>query len=171
MKRITHITNAALVALMALSLNAQAAPQMDAPQQAPMKQMKQEFGGKQHHKHGRHHKRGNPFMKEIMQLGLTLDQKAQLKEIFKSSKKEFKKGKRPDMSGAFSATAFDKEAFIKQSIERSNAKIRQRAQMIEQVYAILNPTQKKLLKENLEHKKSLKQKGNKRNGQNCNGRG
>ncbi|WP_428737495.1 Spy/CpxP family protein refolding chaperone [Sulfurimonas sp.] len=92
--------------------------------------------------HKKHHK-GSPFIGAVMRLDLSDAQRTQIKEIMKNSMKN-----RVKISDAFSETGFDKALFIKLSEQRKANKIQNEANMIEAVYKVLTPEQKKELKQN-----------------------
>jgi len=107
----------------------------------------------QKHKMMKHHKqdRGHGIVKMFMQLDLSDEQKKEIRTIVKTSMDEM-----PKPSAAFSDTSFNKEEFIKISNERRAKKVEQRANLIEKVYSVLNPAQKKDLKTMLEMKELMK---------------
>ena len=119
-------------------------------------------------KKGGHHKKDGKIMKMVMMLDLSDKQRVQIKSIIKDGMKNI-----PNPYSAFSDTSFDKDKFIKLSKGKRDAKIEKRAEVISQIYAVLNPSQKKDLKTMLDMralmKKKMMGKGN-YNGKNCNGR-
>ncbi len=91
---------------------------------------------------GQQHRKGNHmFIKRVMKLDLTADQKTKVISIVKDSMKNT-----PNPQDAFSDTAFDKKEFIKLAKEKRNGRIEARADMIEKVYAVLDASQKKRFK-------------------------
>jgi Spy/CpxP family protein refolding chaperone len=96
------------------------------------------------------HKAHNPVIGAMMQLKLTPEQRVKIKEIMQQSRKNM-----PKLSDAFSDTAFDKEAYVKVAQQREEDKIKNRANLIESVYNVLNDAQKKELKVMLDKKMSM----------------
>jgi Spy/CpxP family protein refolding chaperone len=87
----------------------------------------------------KHHKFG--FMHMVMKLNLDAEQKSKIESIIKDNMKNM-----PNPNEAFSDSKFDKDEFIKLSKQREDAKITQRAEMMQKVYEVLNSSQKKDLK-------------------------
>jgi len=109
----------------------------------------------------------------VMRLDLTDKQRATIRDIVKSSYKNM-----PKQSDAFTSNSFDKQKFIKISKEKREFKIKNRAETIAKVYAVLDDSQKKDLKtmidmrEIMKHnKKNKMMKKGSCNDKNCNGRG
>ena len=99
----------------------------------------------------------------IMRLDLTPKQREKIITILQESKNTMKKP-----TQAFSDTKFNKKQFIKLVKEQKEARIEKRAETIEKTYAILNSTQKKVLKTLLDKKAQFE--GGKYCDKNCNGR-
>ena len=99
-----------------------------------------------------HH--SNPIIKMVRHLDLTKEQRVSIKQIMKEDRKN--KRNKNMMGQAFSETSFDKSRFIDIMNKKKNRKIQSRADMIEKVYGILNPVQKKYLKVLLEKKQNQK---------------
>lgn len=118
-------------------------------QDAPLKNSSQKMMPK------RPDKRHDSVVGTVMQLKLTPEQRVKIKEIMQQSRKNM-----PKLSDAFSDTSFDKEAYVKAAQQRDQDKIQNRANMIENVYNVLNDAQKKELKVMLD-KKICVQKGDK----------
>lgn len=112
--------------------------------------MKKECSKKMMYKkhHGKNH-----MVAIMMHLDLSAEQKVKVRELMRNTWKNM-----PKTSDAFSDSSFDKELFIKLSKERRDNKIQREADMIEGVYNILTPAQKKALKEKLSQKRMKKQK-------------
>lgn len=103
-----------------------------------------------HGKHfGKHHKRGGHFGKIMKELDLTDDQKAQLKAL-RTEKREDRKAKREAMKGernavlanAITAKGFNKVQFIQDATAKAEAKIAQRAEDMEKMFAVLTAEQR-----------------------------
>jgi len=119
---------------------------------------------------GKQHSRGeHMFMKTVMKLDLTPEQRTEIIAIVKKSMTNV-----PNPHDAFTDKSFDKKEFIKLANERRDAKIEARASMIEKIYAVLNASQKKDLKTMLDMrdimKKNMMKKGMNCNAKNCDGR-
>lgn len=116
---------------------------------------------------GQRHKGKHMFMKTVMMLDLSDEQRTKIIAIVKKSMASM-----PNPHEAFTETSFDKKKFIKLANERRDAKIETRADMIEKVYAVLDASQKKDLKTMLDMKDIMKKKmmrGMNCNAKNCNG--
>jgi Spy/CpxP family protein refolding chaperone len=98
--------------------------------------------GKKMHKE--HHGK-NYFLATVMQLKLSDEQKAKIKDVMKENMKNM-----PKPNDAFTDKGFDKELFIKLSKQKEESKLENRANMIESVYNLLNDAQKKELNEKLQ---------------------
>ncbi|HHH19098.1 MAG TPA: periplasmic heavy metal sensor [Campylobacterales bacterium] len=103
-----------------------------------------------HGKHfGKHHKRGGHFAKIMKQLDLTDEQKKQLKAL-RDEKREDRKAKHEAMkkerntvlANAITTKGFDKAQFIKDTTAKAEAKIAQKAENMEKMFAILTPEQR-----------------------------
>ncbi|MDD3475353.1 MAG: Spy/CpxP family protein refolding chaperone [Sulfurimonas sp.] len=115
------------------------------------------------------HKGSHKFVNMIMKLDLTDAQRAEVVSILKESRKNM-----PNPSNAFTDTSFDKQAFTKLAKEQREARIERKADMIEKIYKVLNPSQKKDLKTMFEMSSIMKKqigKGMNCNDKSCNGRG
>ena len=117
-----------------------------------------------------HSKKGQHFMKMVMNLDLTSKQKDQIKSIMVEQRKNMSQP-----SDAFTSKGFDKAQFIKLMQEKKDGKIQKKADIMEKVYNVLNDIQKKNLKTIMDMKKMQKEKmmsrGMNCNDKNCNGRG
>lgn len=100
-------------------------------------------------KQDRNHYGKNRIIGMVMHLDLTDEQRVKIKELMQNN---MKNALRP--SDAFSEKDFDKALFIKLSKEKKDNKIQRQADMIESVYKILTPAQKKELKEMLSQRKT-----------------
>lgn len=115
------------------------------------------------------HKGSHNFSKMIMKLDLTDAQRTEVVSILKESRKNM-----PNPSNAFSDKSFDKQEFMKLAKESREANIERKADMIEKIYKVLNPSQKKDLKTMLDMRAIMKKqagKGMDCNDKSCNGRG
>jgi Spy/CpxP family protein refolding chaperone len=108
-----------------------------------------------------------------MMLDLTDDQREKIRDIVKSSYANM-----PKHSVAFTDNSFDKQKFIDISKEKREFKMKNKADTIEKIYALLNDSQKKDFKQMIDMretmKKNMKNKMMKKgscNDKNCNGRG
>ena len=77
-------------------------------------------------KHNNH--RGFPFMKYVMSLDLSDEQRNKIGSMMKDRIKDM-----PKMSDAFSDKEFNKELFIKQQKEKRENRVEKKAQMIESI--------------------------------------
>lgn len=105
--------------------------------------------GKKYKKRGKHSKM--PFMGVLSELDLSSDQKTKIQEIMKAKYQD-----RVKFSSFFSETSFDRakyEAHMKEMRENS---FKNRSEMIEKVYNVLNEEQKKKFKATLEQKEEKK---------------
>ncbi|MDA3908920.1 MAG: Spy/CpxP family protein refolding chaperone [Sulfurimonas sp.] len=118
--------------------------------------------------HGQKHRGGFMFMKMVMKLDLSDEQRTKVKAIIKKSMESM-----PNPKDAFTDSSFDKKEFIKLANERRDAKVERKADMIEKVYAVLDASQKKDLKTMIDMKdimkKNMMKKGMNCNAKNCNG--
>lgn len=112
--------------------------------------------------HSQKHKGGFMFIKMVMKLDLSDEQRTKIKSIIKNSMESM-----PKPSEAFTDTSFDKNAFIKLAQERKDSKIQRKADTIEKVYTVLDASQKKDLKTMLDMKEIMKNKMMMNNGD-CN---
>lgn len=87
------------------------------------------------------HHRQNPIIHTIMQLDLEKSQRSKIDKIIKESKKSIE---HPNV--AFSDATFNKEKFISVLKNKENHHIEAEAQMIADIYQVLNTLQKKNLK-------------------------
>lgn len=159
-KMILGLTATALLASSLLAFNGQG--QMQQGNNSGYKQGKMMMQGQQRGKGG------HMFIKTIMKLDLTNEQRTQIMAIVKKSMQSM-----PNPHDAFTATSFEKKEFIKLAKERRDAKIETRADMIEKIYAVLDASQKKDLKTMLEMRDIMRKnmgKGMNCNAKNCNGR-
>lgn len=108
-----------------------------------------------------------------MKLDLTDEQRGKIRDIIKSSYKNI-----PKQSDAFTDSSFDKQKFIDISKGKREFMIKNKAEVIAKVYALLDDSQKKDLKTMIDMRDVMKhnmknkmmKKGN-CNDKNCNGRG
>ncbi|PHQ64837.1 MAG: hypothetical protein COB99_07410 [Sulfurimonas sp.] len=156
-KIILSLTATALLATSLLAFNGQS--QMQQGKSQGYKQSKMMMQGQRH-------KGGFMFMKMVMKLDLTSEQRTEVIAIVKKNVKSM-----PNPHEAFTDTVFDKKEFIKLANERRNGKIERKADMIEKIYAVLNASQRKDLKTILDMRSIMKKnKGMNCNAKNCNGR-
>jgi len=133
--------------------------------QSPMKHGFFNEGYSQHKMMKRNkHKRGHVFVKTVMRLNLSDEQRTKVKAILK---KNFEK--RPNPHDAFTDTSFDKKEFIRLAKERRDGKIEARAEMMDEIYTLLDASQKKDLKTMLDMRDIMKK--NRGQGKQCNGKG
>lgn len=89
-----------------------------------------------------------PVIQALKQLDLTAEQQAALKEM-RTAKMEQRKAMREemqatrDMSIYFTENGFDRENFIKNALAKAEIGMNNRADQMEQIYALLDDTQKK----------------------------
>ncbi len=96
--------------------------------------------------------RGGPmFIKTVMRLDLSDAQRTQVRAIIKKNMAD-----KPNPNDAFTDTSFDKKAFIALANERRDGRVEARADMIEEIYTLLEPSQKKDLKTMLDMKDIMK---------------
>ncbi|WP_415398083.1 Spy/CpxP family protein refolding chaperone [Sulfurimonas sp. CS5] len=160
-KIILGLTATALLASSLLAFNGQG--QMQQGKKIECNKQGKMMKGQAHH-NGKH-----TFIKMVMKLDLTPEQRTKVVAIVKKSKTGM-----PNPHDAFTDTAFDKKEFIKLAKERRDGRIEVRADMIEKIYTVLNSAQKKDLKTMLDMrdimKKNRMKKGMNCNAKNCNGR-
>jgi protein CpxP len=157
-KIILSLTATALLATSLLAFNGQGQMQQGNNQGCKQGKMMQ----------GQMGKRGPMFMHMIMKLDLSDKQRADIKAIAKKSMQNM-----PNPHDAFTDATFDKEKFVKLANERRDSKAQTKADMIEEIYAILDSSQKKDLKTMLDMKDMMKKKmmlNSNCNMQNCNNR-
>lgn len=106
-----------------------------------------------HKSHDMSHKkhRGGHFMPMVMKLDLSDEQRDKISAIMQERMKNM-----PDMSDAFTQDGFNKELFIKLQNEKKEQRMQRKAQMIESVYAVLTPVQKKELKKMMDERAAAK---------------
>ncbi|NOR58254.1 MAG: hypothetical protein GQ474_07005 [Sulfurimonas sp.] len=157
-KIILSLTATALLASSLLAFNGQG--QMQQGNKAAYKQNKMMMQGQ------RQNRGGQMFMKVVMRLDLTTEQRTKVIAIVKDSMKNI-----PNPHDAFTDASFDKKEFIKLANERRDARIEAKADMIEKIYTVLDDSQKKDLKTMLDMRDIMKKnKGMNCNVKNCNGR-
>lgn len=98
---------------------------------------------------GKSFNKGHGFVKMFMKLDLSDEQRVEVKKIVRNSFKDFRNPK-----DAFSQTSFDKKIFINLAKQVRDAKIERKAQMIEEIYSLLNDSQKKAFKDMLDKRES-----------------
>jgi len=111
-------------------------------------------------------KKGNKLFYMFSKLDLSQEQRTKIQEIMKKSRQNMQKP-----YDAFSSTSFDKEKFIKIHEQKRENKIKQKADMIEKVYKVLNADQKKEFRAMLDKKEKKIQERINNYGKNCYGRG
>lgn len=156
-KIILALTTAALLATSTLAYNGQG-------------QMKQSCNGYKQG-YGKHkmmqrknHRGSFSFVHMVMKLDLSDKQRDEIRAIVKKSMKNI-----PNPNEAFSETEFDKQKFINLHKEKRESKFERKADMIEDIYGVLNASQKKDLKTMLDMKRVMKKnKMYKNKGANCN---
>lgn len=104
-----------------------------------------------------HHKFEDRIISKIMMLDLSKEQKKQIKEIVHTKNK-----KTLDPLDAFSEDGFDKEKFILAIENKKETKLKNKAEKIAKVYALLTKEQKKDLKTILDMEKLMKKKMSKK---------
>jgi periplasmic protein CpxP/Spy len=152
-KIILSLTATALLASSLLAFNGQG--QMQQGNKAAYKQNKMMMQGQ------RQGRGGQMFMKIVMRLDLTTEQRTEIIAIVKKSI-----ASAPNPHDAFTDTSFDKKEFIKLANERRDGRAEARADMIEKIYVVLDSSQKKDLKTMLEMRDIMKK--NNMNSKNCN---
>lgn len=113
--------------------------------------MKKECSQKMCNKMDKKHHGKSRMISMIMQLDLSDEQRSKIKELMQENRKNM-----PKTSDAFSESSFDKERYIKLSKEKRDNKIQNRANMIERIYGVLTPAQKKEFKEMLNQKRAMR---------------
>jgi len=113
-----------------------------------------------------HFKKGNKIFYMFSKLDLSQEQRTKIQEIMKNSRQNMQKP-----HDAFSSTSFDKEKFIKIHEQKRENKIKQKADMIEKAYKVLNADQKKEFRAMLDKKEKMKKERMNNYGKNCYGRG
>ncbi len=103
--------------------------------------------------HDKGHSKGHGLVKMFMQLDLSDAQRVEIKSILKTSRENMK-----SPASAFTDKSFDKKVFISLVKQKRDAKIESNAQTIENIYAVLNASQKKSFKNMLDKKQSEKMK-------------
>lgn len=107
-----------------------------------------------------HHQFGDmKMMMSLKSIDLTKEQKEKIKDLFEDKKEQ----KNDDLVKLFSEKGFDKKAYIDMMSNKRDNMLKSKAQMIEDVYAILTDEQKKQFIENLKKgpEKFKGQKGDK----------
>ena len=105
---------------------------------------------------GKHNKGPHMFVKMVMRLDLTQEQRKEIHTIVKKSMQNM-----PNPHEAFTDSSFDKKVFIKLVQEKRDAKLERKADTIEKVYSVLNSVQKKNLKTMLDMRDIMKKSMNK----------
>jgi len=104
-----------------------------------------------HDKKMKHNKKGDKQKGNIVRMFMKLDlsdkQREEVLALIKQSRQSI-----PNPSTAFSDTNFDKDKFIKLVNQKREAKLKNRAELIEKIYKVLTPAQKKDLKTMLDMK-------------------
>ena len=111
----------------------------------------------------KNHKDGFKFVHMVMKLDLSDKQRDEIRSIVQKSMTS-----QPNPYSAFTETEFDKQKFIKLNKQKRENKIERKADMIEDIYGVLNASQKKDLKTMLDMKRIMKKsKMNKNKGAGC----
>jgi Spy/CpxP family protein refolding chaperone len=118
-------------------------------------------------------KQHGSIMHMAMMLDLTDEQRVKIRDIIKSSYANM-----PKQSDAFTDNSFDKQKFIDISKEKREFKIKNKADTIEKIYALLDDSQKKDFKTMIDMREMMKYNMKNKmmnkgscNDKNCNGRG
>jgi len=163
-KILLTIAASALLTTSVLAYNGQGCQQQGINKGCSQKQMNTGCGNKMMQKNKMGHKKGNKMLAMFMQLNLSDEQKAQVMNIIKDARKMS-----PNPHQAFTDSSFDKTKFIQLQIEKREAKIKRKADMIEKIYQVLTKEQKQELKTILDAKDKMRSEGS-CNGKNCYGR-
>jgi protein CpxP len=153
MKRQTKkiILSLGAIALFTTSLSANT---YEGKRQLPNGMMIKHYQMKQMPMKGYHKKsRKNMIISKIMMLDLTPEQSKKIKEIV-----EVKNDKVIDPLDAFSENGFDKDKYIKAIEGNKEARLKERAEKISKIYALLTKEQKKDLKTIIDMEKLMKKK-------------
>lgn len=121
---------------------------------------------KHHHKKMRKGHRGDNtrfFIGAVYSLDLSTEQEVKIKNLLKDFEEE-----RFKMFSAFKKDGFDKEAYIQARLDSKEKRIKEKANLIENIYKVLDDKQKVELKEELDDFKKMRKRG--KDGSNCNGR-
>lgn len=140
-KIILSLTATALLASSLLAYNGQS--QMQQGNNPGCKQGKMMKGHKG--------KSGPMLTKMVMRLDLSDAQRTQVRAVIKKNM-----ANKPNPHDAFTDTSFDKKAFIALANARRDGRVEARADMIEEIYTLLEPSQKKDLKTMLDMKDIMK---------------
>lgn len=95
--------------------------------------------------------RGGYIVGTIMHMDLSKEQRMQVKKTIQQHRQN-----RVKACDAFSETEFDKKRFIELSKQKRDNRIVRKAELIESLYAILTPQQKKEFKQLLEQRKTMR---------------
>jgi len=121
------------------------------PAQCNMQQMNKSECNKQKMMKSKHHKGNHDFAKIFMKLDLNEKQKAQIRDIVQKNLNTI-----ANPSLAFTDSSFDKTLFVKLEKQKRDDNIQRRANMIEEMYAVLNSSQKKDFKTMLDMREIMK---------------
>ena len=105
-------------------------------------------------------KKDHGIVKMFMKLDLSPEQRTTIREIMKETMNS-----QVTPAKAFTDNSFDKKAFVELAEAKKNTKIQRKADMIEKIYAVLTPAQKKDFRTMLDMKEVMK----KNMMQDCNG--
>ena len=120
---------------------------------ASASQMQTKEQERQHEKYPPSKKQLNMnFVNMVLNLKLTDAQREKIYTIIKNSMDTL-----PRPEDAFTENSFDKKKYIQLTKERRIMKLELKAQMIETVYALLSPSQKKALRTMIEVKEMIRQ--------------
>jgi len=100
-------------------------------------------------KHNRNE--GNHLMAYIMKLDLSDEQRKKIDSIVKENMQNSAK-----LSDAFSDKSFDKDLYIKSLKEKEELRVERKAQMMQNVYNVLNASQKQELKKIIDEQSATK---------------
>ncbi|MBU0632703.1 Spy/CpxP family protein refolding chaperone [bacterium] len=120
------------------------------PQQGMNQSMNQGQNGNSKMRFEHHQDR---FMSTVMRLNLSDAQRDKIKAILDENMKNI-----PNPNDAFGETSFDKALYVKLSKQRMDNMLEKRADMMENIYKILDDSQKKELKKILDEKPMMKKR-------------
>lgn len=103
------------------------------------------------------------FIGAVYSLDLTQNQETKIKSLLKDFEDQ-----RFKAFDAFKKDSFDKEAYIKARLQTKENRIKAKANLIEDIYKVLDDKQKAELKEELDDFNKMRER--RRDGSNCNGR-
>ena len=103
-----------------------------------------------------HHKRDGKVMMMLKGLDLSDAQKVEVRKIMQDNINNT-----PNPNNAFTVRTFDKDKYIRLSKLRMEHRLTAKAEIISKVYGILDPAQRKKLKEKIDSHDMMKTKHNK----------